>query len=84
MAAHNFVGHYGSIGSRPDQRVRAAGVRYVETAEDVGTGDSIQAVIEGLMDSPAHRWAILGDFRVIGIGIATAHDNLLMTLDFVC
>jgi uncharacterized protein YkwD len=83
MAAHNFVGHYGSNGSRPDQRVRAAGVRYVETAEDVGTGDSIQAVIEGLMDSPAHRWAILGDFHVIGIGIATAHDNLLMTLDFV-
>lgn len=83
MAAHNFVGHIGSNGSRPDQRVHAAGVQYTETAEDVGSGDSVQSVIEGLMDSPAHRWAILGTFRIVGIGIAHAHGDLLMTLDFV-
>lgn len=83
MARHGFVGHYGSNGSRPDQRVRAAGVPFSETAEDVGTGDSVQAVIEGLMDSPAHRWAILGDFRLVGIGIAHSHDTEIMTLDFV-
>jgi uncharacterized protein YkwD len=83
MAAHNYVGHAGSHGSQPSQRVQAAGVSYMETAEDVGSGDSVQAVIEGLMDSPAHRWAMLGNFRIVGIGLAHANGSLLMTLDFV-
>ncbi|HWE61269.1 MAG TPA: CAP domain-containing protein [Chloroflexota bacterium] len=83
MARHGYIGHAGSNGSLPDQRLQAASVTYTETAEDIGAGDSIQATIEGLMDSPAHRWAILGDFRLIGIGIARAHGSLLMTLDFV-
>lgn len=83
MAGHGFIGHPGSNGLQPDQRVQAAGVHYTETAEDIGSGDSIQATIEGLMDSPAHRWAILGDFQLVGIGIARVHGGVLITLDFV-
>ncbi|MDB5058509.1 MAG: hypothetical protein JWO59_1981 [Chloroflexi bacterium] len=83
MARHGYVGHPSFSGLQPFQRIQAAHIDFTEMAEDVGSGDSIQGAIDGLMDSPAHRWAVLGNFRVVGIGISMAQGKVLMTLDFV-
>ena len=75
--------HIGSDGSDPCARVRAAGVPYRELAEDVGMGDSVQEVLVGLMDSPGHRWAILGNFALVGVGVQRQGSSLVLTADFV-
>ena len=69
--------------SDPGARVRAAGVPYRELAEDVGMGDSVQEVLVGLMDSPGHRWAILGNFALVGVGVQRQGSSLVLTADFV-
>ena len=58
-------------------------MQYRMTGEDIGQGATVQGVLLGLIDSPAHRWAILGDFRLVGIGIAHVGPDLLLTADFV-
>jgi uncharacterized protein YkwD len=83
LARSGRISHDGSNGSTPGQRVQASGVQYELVAEDIGEGATVQEVLLGLMDSPAHRWAILGDFRLVGLGIAHARSNLLLTADFV-
>lgn len=75
--------HIGSDGSDPGVRVRLAGVPYRELAEDVGMGDSVQEVLVGLMDSPGHRWAILGNFALVGVGVQRQGSSLVLTADFV-
>jgi|GEM_PF-1677131 len=75
--------HIGSDGSDPGTRAKAAGVPFGDLAEDVGMGDSVQEVLVGLMDSPAHRWAILGSFALVGIGVQRQGHSLVITADFV-
>ena len=75
--------HIGSNGSTPAQRIQAAGVSFHQIAEDVGSGDTIQEILFGLMESPAHRWAILGNFTTVGIGVARLDSTLILTADFV-
>jgi len=79
----NRHAHIGSDGSDPGTRVRAAGVQFRDLAEDVGLGDSVQEVLVGLMDSPAHRWAILGNFALVGMGVQRQGHSLVLTADFV-
>lgn len=86
VTAGGFVSshaHIGSNGSTPMQRVQAAGVSFQELAEDVGQGETMSGIIFGLMESPAHRWAILGNFSEAGIGVARQGSNYLLTVDFV-
>ena len=75
--------HIGSDGSDPGSRVKSVGVPFGDLAEDVGLGDSVQEVLVGLMDSPAHRWAILGNFALVGIGVQRQGHALVITADFV-
>jgi len=86
VAAGGFISrhaHIGSNGSTPAQRVKAAGVTYQSIAEDIGLGQTMGEIIYGLMDSPAHRWAIMGNFTKVGIGVARLNDNYTLTVDFV-
>ncbi|HVC83123.1 MAG TPA: CAP domain-containing protein [Chloroflexota bacterium] len=86
VTAGGFVGthaHIGSNGSTPLQRIQAAGVSFQELAEDIGQGETMGGIIFGLMESPAHRWAILGNFSQAGIGVARQGSNYVLTVDFV-
>ncbi|MGH2345258.1 MAG: CAP domain-containing protein [Chloroflexota bacterium] len=86
VAAGGFIGrhaHIGSNGSTPASRVKASGVSFRMVAEDVGLGQTMGEIIFGLMDSPAHRWAILGNFTKAGIGVARLGANYTLTVDFV-
>jgi len=42
---------------------------WLALGENVGRGGSIEAVQEGLVNSPTHREQMLGNYRVTGIGI---------------
>jgi uncharacterized protein YkwD len=86
VAAGGFIAqhaHIGSNGSTPAQRVKAAGVNFLSIAEDIGLGQTMGEIIYGLMDSPAHRWAIMGNFTKVGIGVAALNGNYTLTVDFV-
>ncbi len=86
VVAGGFIGqhaHIGSNGSTPAQRVKAAGVPFQSIAEDIGLGQTMGEIIYGLMDSPAHRWAIMGNFTKVGIGVAALNGNYTLTVDFV-
>jgi uncharacterized protein YkwD len=86
VAAGGFIGqhaHIGSNGSTPAQRIKAAGVSFQSIAEDIGLGQTMGEIIYGLMDSPAHRWAIMGNFTKVGIGVAALNGNYTLTVDFV-
>jgi uncharacterized protein YkwD len=84
MGRSGHISHAGTDGSTPGQRVEATGVPFHLVAEDIGGGPTVQEILLGLMESPAHRWAILGAFRLVGIGIAAMGDEgLVLTVDFV-
>jgi hypothetical protein len=79
MARNRFMGHFGSNGSSPASRIRAAG--YVPTwwAENVAYGyRSADAVMNAWMNSPGHRANLLsGRVREIGIGVAVSSTGQL-------
>jgi uncharacterized protein YkwD len=86
VAQGGFIGqhaHIGSNGSTPAERVKASGVSFRAVAEDIGLGQTMGEIIFGLMESPAHRWAILGNFTMAGIGVASLDANYTLTVDFV-
>lgn len=83
LARSGRISHYGTDGSSPGDRVQATGLAFRRLAEDVGGGPTVQTVVLGLLDSPAHRWAILGDFRLVGAGVARMDGGLVVTADFV-
>lgn len=50
----------------------------VPDAEDIAEGyPSAQAVVAGWMASPPHRANILGDYNLVGVGIAATPSGLL-------
>ncbi len=72
MATRNYYGHTSIDGRTPDQRVLAAGYRYVLVGENIAAGQPTPAeVMRDWMGSPGHCANILkADFRDIGIGYA--------------
>jgi uncharacterized protein YkwD len=71
MAQGDFLGHAGSDGSNPAQRMQAAGYQWYTWAENVAAGyPSAQAVVDAWMNSPGHRTNILSpSFKEIGIAL---------------
>jgi uncharacterized protein YkwD len=71
MAANDFVGHRGALGTYAAERADAAGYAWVAIGENcAGGGESLQQVMNGWMNSPGHRANILrGDFTEIGVGL---------------
>jgi hypothetical protein len=72
MARRNVMSHYGSDGSNPAARIRAAGYVWQTWGENVAYGYTTPAaVMDGWINSPGHRANLLGrNFREIGIGVA--------------
>jgi uncharacterized protein YkwD len=76
MAARRKMTHTGGDGSSPAERVKARGYRYFRTGENVAAGlMSVDKVMKGWMDSPAHKRNILGGFSEIGVGCAIDQDG---------
>jgi uncharacterized protein YkwD len=73
MADHNFMGHNGSNGSSPWDRIIAAGyTKWTGLAENVAAGyQTPEAVVKGWMASPGHRANIVNcKLKEIGVGYA--------------
>lgn len=76
MALNNFVGHVGSDGSEPPDRLERVGYPVGPWGETVAAGQpDPRAVLEAWKTSPPH-WAILmGSYAEIGIGYAFSVES---------
>lgn len=88
MREHGFVGHVSPRWGRPLDRVGRAGLDFALVRENVARGYTVEEIIHGLMNSPAHRANILGkDVTAEGVGIVLDHSGLvpvlLLTQDFI-
>ena len=76
MADRKRMGHDGSDGSTPQERVVKAGYFYRTTGENVAEGyRTVEQVMKGWMDSPPHKKNVLGDFTEIGVAKVVADDG---------
>jgi len=80
QAAHNFMGHVGSDGSRVGERVTRTGYRWSLVAENVAWNQPTpEVVVTAWMGSPAHCSAImLPEVKHLG----AAEEDLFWTLVF--
>jgi uncharacterized protein YkwD len=84
MAANRTMSHTGSDGSNVGDRLERVGFAASAWAENVAAGfvDPV-AVVRAWMTSSGHRRHLLGDFRFVGVGVATSDDDIqYWTLDF--
>src|SRR5688572_1273100 len=84
MARRDFFAHRGPDGSRPVQRMRAAGWPRARrlSAENLAWGEgrasSPAEIVEGWMDSPGHRANILHPrLRWVGVGIVSGSPEAI-------
>ncbi len=77
MALKGFMGHTGSDGSSPADRVTAAGYDYVYVGENVGEGYTTpQTMMQGWMGSTGHKANILSkNYTQMGVGYKVAKDG---------
>lgn len=70
MFARGYFAHISPEGTTPSDRVRAAGIRYLITGENLALGPTLKICHTGLMNSPGHRANILHkSYGRVGIGI---------------
>jgi uncharacterized protein YkwD len=84
MATKGFVGHDGTDGSSPGDRMRKAGYRHPK-GENVGSGyRSARAALDAWSADPGQRGALSDcDLKAIGVGVSAAGDGTLYwTADF--
>ncbi len=82
MAEGGFMAHESPDGSMPADRIRAAGIRFRLSGENVARSrralGAIHGVVREWMESPGHRHNILTpDFRQTAVGVAFADDGTL-------
>jgi uncharacterized protein YkwD len=72
MAAHDFLGHTGSDGSSPGERVNRAGYRWRMVGENVASGvGTAQEAVAGWLASPHHCANIMtAGYRQMGVAFA--------------
>jgi len=88
MRDNSFVGHVSPITGTPSDRLRKAGLTHLLSRENVARGYSVEEIMTGLMDSPAHRENLLSrDITEVGVGVAVDRSStppvLLVTQDFI-
>lgn len=84
MGTGLFFSHTGSDGSTVPDRLSAAGIRYVNYAENIAKNHpSAIAAHESLMNSSAHRDSILGSSKRLGVGVFMDRQAVLITQDFI-
>ena len=80
MVAAGKIGHEGTDGSTPADRVRRVGYPYRRVGENVAAGwETVEAVTDGWMESPEHRRNILGDYAEMGAARAVDDDAATRT-----
>ncbi|CAH0482432.1 unnamed protein product [Peronospora belbahrii] len=76
MAAHDYMDHEGSDGSRLSQRITQAGYDWEAVAENVAAGQvDVDEVMEGWIKSPGHLENIMGDYTMFGSAYAFNKDG---------
>ncbi|MEU7904654.1 CAP domain-containing protein [Actinoplanes sp. NPDC049118] len=77
MARRGYFAHEDTRGDRAGERVEDAGYRWRRFGENIARGqESVYEVVEGWMDSPAHRENILDcGLHQVGLGLAFAGDR---------
>ncbi|WP_367049408.1 CAP domain-containing protein [Streptomyces sp. Je 1-332] len=83
MAHHERLTHRGHDGSRPADRMRAAGYRPASSGEVLVVGPSTAAAaVQRWMESPPHRDIILAcQYADAGVGVAAGEDGLWWAVD---
>jgi uncharacterized protein YkwD len=80
MAQSRTLSHVGAFGSRPADRMRAAGYQACGGGENVAFGllQTVDDIARGWYDSPAHREILLSaQAREMGIGRSQTPDGLV-------
>ncbi|HEX2540149.1 MAG TPA: CvpA family protein [Caldimonas sp.] len=84
MFARGYFSHVTPDGKDPFDRLRSAGVRYLNAGENLALARNLPMAHQGLMDSPGHRANILRpQFGRVGIGILDGgRYGLMVTQNF--
>lgn len=76
MADKNYFEHNNLKGQTPFKRMENEGITYVLAAENIAAGSpSAIEAHEGLMNSMGHRVNILGEFKMLGVGVGYNFNN---------
>src|SRR4051812_5432055 len=73
MAASGVLAHSGDLAGTAG----AAAPGWTALAENVGVGSSVTQVHQALMASSSHAANILGDYNLLGVGVARSGDGRL-------
>ena len=84
MFARGYFSHVTPDGKDPFDRLRGAGVRFLNAGENLALARTLPMAHQGLMDSPGHRANILRpQFGRVGIGIVDGgRYGLMVTQNF--
>lgn len=85
MVARAYFSHTNPDGLDPFQRMAAAGISYLDAAENIAWGPDVAWAHNALMNSPGHRANILNpNLHRIGIGIVPKDgQNIMVTQAFI-
>jgi uncharacterized protein YkwD len=76
MAKRKKMGHEGSDGTAPADRITDEGYRYRRIGENVAYGRwTPEGLMHGWLESPPHKRNILGSYSQIGAACAIAEDG---------
>lgn len=94
MMVHHYMGHVGSDGSTPLQRIQSSGLALSNWGENVGTSSGlglmggITEIDNGMMAEPLtpydHHWNIVhAAFTQVGLGVLYVNGQVWLTEDFI-
>jgi hypothetical protein len=83
MAEHEFVGHVSPTTGTPQDRLQRSGLLIADGAENIAQAPTPESAHDGLMESPAHRSAMLGaTYTHVGIAAVEHNEGLIVTMLF--
>ncbi|HEV2499142.1 MAG TPA: CAP domain-containing protein [Terriglobia bacterium] len=82
MARNHYLGHVGTRGDSPCDRLAQAGVRWQAMGENLARSSTVAEAEKAFMNEPDeksnHRSNILNpDFNYVGVGIARGKDGMI-------
>jgi len=84
MGDSRFFSHISPRTGSPGDRLRAAGVEFRLSGENIALDQSVDGAHRAFMTSPGHRRNVLdADFSVVGIGIVSTGRGLYVTQHFI-
>jgi uncharacterized protein YkwD len=83
LAANNALSHQFAGEQDLEQRVGAAGARFIAVAENVAVAETVEEAHLALMNSPGHRENIMNPrYNAVGIAVKPFQNKLYVTEDF--